>query len=77
MNLSTSIVTAALVLATGYVLGNLYKVEITYFRDAPVIYGINNLTGSVKYCVAYNCSVIGEPSRPLEKREPAPPSKQP
>jgi len=76
MNLGSAIVTAALILAAGYVLGNLYKVQTTYFRDAPVIYAVNTVTGTVKYCVAYNCSVIREPQAPTEKKEPSPPAKQ-
>jgi hypothetical protein len=76
VNLSSAIVTAALILAAGYVLGNLYKVQTTYFRDAPVIYAVNTVTGTVKYCVAYNCSVIREPLPPTDKREPSPPAKQ-
>jgi hypothetical protein len=67
MNLGFAIVTAALILAAGYVLGNLYKVETTYFRDAPVIYAVNTVTGAVKYCVAYNCSVVKEPSPPTNQ----------
>jgi hypothetical protein len=66
MNLGSAIVIAALILAAGYVLGNLYKVQTTYFRDAPVIYAVNNLTGTVKYCVAYNCSVIKESPPPAK-----------
>jgi hypothetical protein len=76
MNLGSAIVTAAIILAAGYVLGNLYKVQTTYFRDAPVIYAVNTVTGTVKYCVAYNCSVIREPSPHAEKREPSPAAKQ-
>jgi hypothetical protein len=76
MNLGSAIVTAALILAAGYVLGNLYKVQTTYFRDAPVIYAVNTLTGTVKYCVAYNCSIVREPAPAAEKGEPPPPARQ-
>jgi hypothetical protein len=51
MNTSVAIVAAAAILAGGYVLGNLYKIEAVAQPDASItVARVNSITGDVKVC---------------------------